>query len=86
MVALPNGYSMEWLWVISLVPSMDRLMASSWGSPNGVLCVAHGDPTQWAFHGKALGQLNGAFHEKALSLAQVEPPMGIPWNGFGTSH
>ena len=59
------------------------------------LWVAHVLPTQWAFHGMALGFLIGVVHGKGLWVAHGIPngvlcvahwgfhPMGIPWNGFG---
>ena len=74
-------------------------MASSGVMPNGVLWLAHGVPTQWAFHGMAVGLLMrcdsmDSFYGKLRGDAQGSSmgspwgshPMGIPWSGIGASH
>merc|ERR1711884_528028 len=45
-----RGFHDMLLWVGLGIPPN----GSSWGSPNGALCVAHGDHSQWPFHGMAL--------------------------------
>ena len=86
-----NGHSMEWPWDFS------------WGVGGGfsgmLLWVAPGDPTQWPFHGMALGLLMGGIPWNAsmgsswgitqwcsMCSSWGSHPMAIPWSGFGTSH
>merc|ERR1739836_252933 len=49
-MAIPwNGIGASHGWI-----TWNASMGSSWGSPNGALCVAHGDHRQWPFHGMAI--------------------------------
>ena len=50
-MAIPwNGIGASHGWI-----PWNASIGSSWGSPNGTLCVAYGDHSQWPFHGMALG-------------------------------
>ena len=58
-MAIPwNGIGASHGWI-----PWNASMGSSWGSPNGALCVAHGDHRQWPFHGMALGHPLGEVME-----------------------
>ena len=79
-IGLPwNGIGMSH-WV-----SMERFCGQLMGIPKGVLCVAHGIPTQGAFHGMALGLFLVPW-KGSMGSSCAPHPMGLPWNGIVISH